>query len=100
MGLGKTAQTIAFLEHINRVHGLHGPFLIVCPLSTLQQWKRETETWTHMPICVYHDSAEGRAMIRDLEWFHDASTTPKFTVIVTSNHSHFYTHTHSHTHTC
>lgn len=42
MGLGKTLQTIAFLAHL-REKGVWGPFLIVCPLSTLANWINEFE---------------------------------------------------------
>ena len=34
MGLGKTLQTISFLAYL-RDKGVWGPFLVVCPLSTL-----------------------------------------------------------------
>lgn len=48
MGLGKTAQAIAFLESIRTVGGVEGPYLIVAPLTTLNHWKRELEKWTSM----------------------------------------------------
>ncbi len=44
MGLGKTVQTIAFLAHL-RATGCHGPFGIIAPSSTLDNWEREFETW-------------------------------------------------------
>lgn len=47
MGLGKTIQTITFLQGIYDVN-IHGPFLIVVPLSTLHNWEREFEMWTNM----------------------------------------------------
>ena len=40
MGLGKTIQTIAFICYLVE-RGVSGPFLIVSPLSTLYNWKRE-----------------------------------------------------------
>lgn len=40
MGLGKTVQTIAFLAHL-RSNNMHGPYLIVGPLSTLSNWVNE-----------------------------------------------------------
>lgn len=40
MGLGKTIQTIAFLAHL-KGNGLHGPYLIIAPLSTLSNWVNE-----------------------------------------------------------
>ncbi|KAH9822958.1 SNF2 family N-terminal domain-containing protein, partial [Melampsora americana] len=42
MGLGKTLQTISFLCYL-RERGVWGPFLIVCPLSTVANWVNEFE---------------------------------------------------------
>jgi hypothetical protein len=82
MGLGKTAQSVAFLEHLVRVNHIAGPFLVVAPLSTIEQWRREAEIWTDMAVCVYHDTADGRAVMRDLEWFYEGfnRNVTKFTV--------------------
>jgi chromodomain-helicase-DNA-binding protein 7 len=55
MGLGKTVQIVSYLEHLFRVEKLHGPFLVVVPLSTIEHWRREFEGWTDMQCCVYHD---------------------------------------------
>lgn len=44
MGLGKTIQTIAFLSHL-KGNGLHGPYLIIAPLSTLSNWLSEIERY-------------------------------------------------------
>ena len=41
MGLGKTLQTIAFLGYLRYVKGIDGPFLVIVPKSTLNNWKRE-----------------------------------------------------------
>ena len=46
MGLGKTIQSVCFLEYLKRYVGLQGPFLVVVPLSTITQWKREFSDWT------------------------------------------------------
>jgi len=43
MGLGKTVQSIAFLAHLFELG--EGPFLVVVPSSTLENWKREFEMW-------------------------------------------------------
>ena len=40
MGLGKTIQTIGFLAHL-KGNGMHGPYLIIAPLSTLSNWVNE-----------------------------------------------------------
>ncbi|XP_024961393.1 probable helicase CHR10 isoform X4 [Cynara cardunculus var. scolymus] len=41
MGLGKTLQAIAFLSYLKFCQGLHGPFLILCPLSVTDGWVSE-----------------------------------------------------------
>ncbi|PKA48853.1 ATP-dependent DNA helicase DDM1 [Apostasia shenzhenica] len=40
MGLGKTVQTIGFLAHL-KGKGLHGPYMVIAPLSTLSNWLNE-----------------------------------------------------------
>ncbi|AET38002.1 chromatin-remodeling ATPase ISW1 Ecym_2256 [Eremothecium cymbalariae DBVPG len=46
MGLGKTLQTIAFLGYLRYVEGKPGPFLVIAPKSTLNNWLREIKKWT------------------------------------------------------
>lgn len=41
MGLGKTIQAIALLSHLSSARGIWGPFLVVCPSSTLHNWQAE-----------------------------------------------------------
>ena len=43
MGLGKTLQTISLFCHVAEVEKDAGPFLVIAPLSTLHNWKREVE---------------------------------------------------------
>lgn len=72
MGLGKTIQSITFLEEIHRV-GIKGPFLIIAPLSTIANWEREFRTWTHLNVIVYHGSMVSRQMLQQYEmYFRDA----------------------------
>nr|XP_018266547.1 helicase [Kwoniella dejecticola CBS 10117]OBR88705.1 helicase [Kwoniella dejecticola CBS 10117] len=64
MGLGKTLQTISFLAHL-RAKGTWGPFLIVCPLSVLNNWCMEFEKFTPtIPVLMYHGTPEHRADLR------------------------------------
>ncbi|KIH45929.1 protein, SNF2 family [Ancylostoma duodenale] len=69
MGLGKTVQTITFLSQIYE-YGIHGPFLIVVPLSTIHNWVREFETWTDMNAVVYHGSQHSRDVIQQYEIYY------------------------------
>jgi chromodomain-helicase-DNA-binding protein 7 len=73
MGLGKTVQIVTMMEHIFNQDGLPGPFLVVVPLSTIEHWRREIETWTDMRFCMYYDVGGGRGMrdvMREYEWFY------------------------------
>ncbi|WKX89625.1 hypothetical protein Q1695_008907 [Nippostrongylus brasiliensis] len=69
MGLGKTVQTITFLSQVYE-YGIHGPFLIVVPLSTIHNWVREFETWTDMNAVVYHGSQHSRDVIQQYEIYY------------------------------
>jgi len=64
MGLGKTIQTIALFCHLVEM-GVSGPFLIVAPLSTIENWKREFNRFApSLPVVLYHGTKEERAEIR------------------------------------
>lgn len=54
MGLGKTIQTIAFVRSIllERPLDEHRPCLVICPLSTTDNWEREMEGWCPELNCV------------------------------------------------
>uniref|UniRef100_A0A915LJL4 Uncharacterized protein n=1 Tax=Meloidogyne javanica TaxID=6303 RepID=A0A915LJL4_MELJA len=45
MGLGKTLQTISVLGFIKHYKHQNGPFLIIVPKSTLQNWENEFKRW-------------------------------------------------------
>ncbi|NXG48911.1 CHD8 protein, partial [Psilopogon haemacephalus] len=68
MGLGKTIQSIAFLQEVSNV-GVRGPFLVIAPLSTIANWEREVATWTHLNGIVYHGSLASRQMIQQYEMY-------------------------------
>nr|CCA16363.1 ChromodomainhelicaseDNAbinding protein 8 putative [Albugo laibachii Nc14] len=93
MGLGKTVQATSIMEHLRQQEHIRGPFLVIAPLATLGNWKREIETWTTMNCVVYHDSEGGsdiRSFIREQEFYYKQSDMYrrrgiyKFNVLVTS----------------
>ncbi|UYV62879.1 SMARCA1 [Cordylochernes scorpioides] len=45
MGLGKTLQTISFLGYLKHYKKINGPFLVVVPKSTLENWLNEFKKW-------------------------------------------------------
>jgi len=68
MGLGKTVQSIAFLAHLSD-QGVNGPFLVVGPLSTLQNWANEFRKWCPtLDAVVYHGAKEERQRLRGVHW--------------------------------
>ncbi|KAI0804694.1 SNF2 family N-terminal domain-containing protein [Irpex lacteus] len=63
MGLGKTLQTIAFHAYLRERSP--APFLVVCPLSVLNNWADEFKKFApEIPVCIYHGSREERAELR------------------------------------
>lgn len=61
---GKTLQTIAFLCYL-RERAIWGPFLVVCPLSTVANWVNEFERFCpDFPVVLYHGSVSEREEIR------------------------------------
>ncbi|PVU89778.1 hypothetical protein BB560_006273 [Smittium megazygosporum] len=82
MGLGKTLQTIAFLTFL-REQNVFGPFLIVCPLSTLGNWVSEFKKFTPSnPVLLYHGLPEERTLLRKRNLNQDLG--PKFPIIITT----------------
>lgn len=82
MGLGKTIQTIAFLSHL-KGNGLHGPYLVIAPLSTLSNWMGEIERFVpSVDAIIYHgDKKERDEIVRK----HMPRTIgPKFPIVITS----------------
>lgn len=68
MGLGKTIQAVVTLNHLKTVLHIQGPFLIVAPLATLQNWKHEIETWTDMYCVIYSGDSYSRDVVRKYEF--------------------------------
>lgn len=65
MGLGKTAQVISFLGNIYSNHNENGPFLIIVPSSTKDNWLREFEKWCpELEVRAYYGSQFERAELR------------------------------------
>ncbi|CDO96475.1 unnamed protein product [Kluyveromyces dobzhanskii CBS 2104] len=46
MGLGKTLQSISFLGYLRYIKGIEGPYIVIVPKSTLDNWQREFAKWT------------------------------------------------------
>ncbi|XP_060072209.1 chromodomain-helicase-DNA-binding protein 1-like isoform X1 [Ylistrum balloti] len=85
MGLGKTIQTISFISILHNTYQLHGPYLLVVPLSTVVAWQREFETWApEMNVVIYMGDIISRNKIREFEWCHPGNKRLKFNVLITT----------------
>ncbi|KAI9176009.1 ATP-dependent DNA helicase Hrp3 [Blastocladiella emersonii ATCC 22665] len=70
MGLGKTVQTITTLNIMMQEHRVHGPFLVVVPLSVIHSWQAEFAKWApEMNVVVYIGNRDSRERIRDYELY-------------------------------
>ncbi|KAK2194995.1 bifunctional Helicase superfamily 1-2 [Babesia duncani] len=65
MGLGKTVQTISLVGHFMYKEFLIGPYLVIVPQSTIDNWMREFETWLPQAnVVCYYGNATARDIIR------------------------------------
>ncbi|TVT98157.1 hypothetical protein EJB05_56533, partial [Eragrostis curvula] len=59
MGLGKTVQVLSFLGSLHN-SGMYKPSIVICPVTLLQQWRREAKRWyPKFKVEILHDSANG-----------------------------------------
>ncbi|XP_074245932.1 chromodomain-helicase-DNA-binding protein 1-like isoform X2 [Saimiri boliviensis] len=80
MGLGKTCQTIALFIYLAGRLNDEGPFLILCPLSVLSNWKEEMQRWAPGLSCVtYAGDKEERARLQQ-----DLTQDSRFHVLLTT----------------
>lgn len=80
MGLGKTLQTIAFLGYLRYMKNIDGPFLVIAPKSTLDNWQREFFKWTpEVKTVVLQGSRDYRETV-----LQDIILSCKFNVLITS----------------
>lgn len=69
MGLGKTVQSVSFLSYLFHTQRQYGPFLVVVPLSTINAWQMQFNTWApDLNVIVYMGSAASRDKIRETEF--------------------------------
>ncbi|KAK6617248.1 hypothetical protein RUM44_005579 [Polyplax serrata] len=63
MGLGKTIQVIAFICYMIE-QNIMGPFLIVAPLSTINNWMSEFQRFASgVPVMLYHGNENMRRQL-------------------------------------
>lgn len=79
MGLGKTCQTISLLVYMSGALGKEGPFLVLSPLSVMENWRREMECFSpSLTVLCYKGDKDKRA-----ETQRDAKTED-FNVLLTT----------------
>ena len=90
MGLGKTLQTISLFCHTYEVDKNAGPFLVIAPLSTLLNWKREVERFAPgvpVKVCILSRTSEANEQ-NSSKWtghYVGLSKTLKFVKILKQN---------------
>ncbi|KAJ3607259.1 hypothetical protein NHX12_026771 [Muraenolepis orangiensis] len=86
MGLGKTVQSIALLGHLAERENIWGPFLIISPASTLNNWHQEfTRFVPNFKVLPYWGNPHDRKVIRKF-WSQKTLYTQNapFHVVITS----------------
>ncbi|KKA27975.1 hypothetical protein TD95_004416 [Thielaviopsis punctulata] len=65
MGLGKTVQSISVMAYLAEKYDVWGPFLVVCPASTLHNWEQEVRKFVpEFKILPYWGNANDRKVLR------------------------------------
>ncbi|XP_076870875.1 chromodomain-helicase-DNA-binding protein 1-like [Brachyhypopomus gauderio] len=65
MGLGKTCQTISLLVYARGYLGMKGPFLVLCPLSVMENWRGELERFSPgLSVLCYTGDKDRRAELQ------------------------------------
>lgn len=79
MGLGKTCQTISLLVYMSGGLGKNGPFLVLSPLSVMENWRSELESFApSLAVLCYKGDKERRAELQR------ETDTQAFTVLLTT----------------
>ena len=79
MGLGKTIQCVTMLNFLFEEVNLTGPFLVVVPLSTLPNWKKEFGIWApSLNTVVYVGDGQSREVIRTYEVYNSGGKGRRF----------------------
>lgn len=87
MGLGKTIQVIGLLTSLIQRHSCW-PFLVVCPNSTVPNWRREIKNWApSLQVVTYFGTQYSRQMARDYEMFPENSSDLHCHVVIASYES-------------
>ncbi|KAL9108237.1 MAG: hypothetical protein Q9227_006975 [Pyrenula ochraceoflavens] len=84
MGLGKTIQAISLIAHLKE-QGVTGPFLVIAPLTTLNNWVDEFARWTpSIKTAYYHGSKQERQDMRQKQMDLRSQKKMDFPVVCTS----------------
>jgi SNF2 family DNA or RNA helicase len=76
----QTIQSAAFLQELQSQPAaqIKGPFLIVAPLSLIEQWQSELRSWApDMNVILYHGSAAAREFLVKQEFYFTDQFIPK-----------------------
>jgi SWI/SNF-related matrix-associated actin-dependent regulator of chromatin subfamily A member 5 len=80
MGLGKTVQSIAMMAYLKEFRKFDGPFLVIVPKSTVNNWMKEFVKWCPvMRVVRFHGDGEERAHLNATQIVHG-----KFDAVVTT----------------
>ena len=69
MGLGKTIQTVSFVQYLMNQYQNYGPYLVVVPLSTVATWQSEFRRWApEINVVVYLGDIASRNRVSKFDY--------------------------------
>lgn len=87
MGLGKTLQTIAFICHL-KSRKQYGPYLVICPASTLHNWESEIRRFAPKLVPILHHGGDKNSRKKTLNQYNfrpkDEAGITSFPIILTT----------------
>jgi SNF2 family DNA or RNA helicase len=63
---------MCFLDQLQKLNAtqVRGPFIIIAPLSLVNQWQSEAQTWSpDMNVVLYHGSGSARKFLVQNEFY-------------------------------
>ena len=86
MGLGKTVQTVSFMNWLRHDRNQQGPFIVVVPLSTMPAWAETFDNWTpDINYVVYNGNEASRNIIKEHELLDNGNfSKARFHVLLTT----------------
>lgn len=78
--MGRTIESIAVLEYLSKIYLSWGPFVVVCPYSSVNHWINEFENWTEFRVVCLTDLKDTNELVKKYLMFHHVDEENKLDI--------------------